>query len=222
MTEAHKRTLDLVWSEMQKLQANEDFDVQKYEELEGERTAILAQGEVRKRHEAYGQSIVPAVITATPKGDDAESYAFTQYLKTGQKNSDLTFAQTEGSAGAGGYAVPDGARNKLIEVRTAFGGFMEAAENITTTSGEDLHYPTVPTAALATSADIVAEGAASAVGADIVFSEVILGGYRYAATGTGNVPLKVWAEVKPVTLGTAGTIYKCLGATSKIRTINGG
>jgi hypothetical protein len=38
----------------------------------------------------------------------------------------------------------------------------------------------------------------------------------------GEVPIKVWAEVKPVTQGTAGTIYKCLGASSKIRTINGG
>jgi hypothetical protein len=38
----------------------------------------------------------------------------------------------------------------------------------------------------------------------------------------GSVPLKVYAEVKPVTQGTAGTIYKCLGATSKVRTINGG
>lgn len=38
----------------------------------------------------------------------------------------------------------------------------------------------------------------------------------------GNVPLKVWAEVKPVTQGTAGTIYKCLGASSPVRTINGG
>jgi len=38
----------------------------------------------------------------------------------------------------------------------------------------------------------------------------------------GNVPLKVSAEVKPVTQGTAGTIYKCLGASSKTLTINGG
>jgi hypothetical protein len=38
----------------------------------------------------------------------------------------------------------------------------------------------------------------------------------------GGVPFKIWAEVKPVTQGTAGTIYKCLGATSKVRTINGG
>jgi len=38
----------------------------------------------------------------------------------------------------------------------------------------------------------------------------------------GGVPFKIWAEVKPVTQGTAGTIYKCLGASSKVRTISGG
>jgi hypothetical protein len=35
-------------------------------------------------------------------------------------------------------------------------------------------------------------------------------------------PFKVYAEVKPVAQGTAGTIYKCLGATSKAITISGG
>jgi hypothetical protein len=35
-------------------------------------------------------------------------------------------------------------------------------------------------------------------------------------------PSRSTPEVKPVSEGTAGTIYKCLGATSKIRTINGG
>jgi hypothetical protein len=48
------------------------------------------------------------------------------------------------------------------------------------------------------------------------------GSWRAEPHYKGEVPLKVWAEVKPVTQGTAGTIYKCLGATSKIRTINGG
>jgi hypothetical protein len=48
------------------------------------------------------------------------------------------------------------------------------------------------------------------------------GGWKAEPTYKGNVPLKVWAEVKPVTQGTAGTIYKCLGATSPVRTINGG
>lgn len=38
----------------------------------------------------------------------------------------------------------------------------------------------------------------------------------------GDVPFKIYAEVKPVTQGTAGTIYKCLGAKSPTRTISGG
>jgi hypothetical protein len=38
----------------------------------------------------------------------------------------------------------------------------------------------------------------------------------------GPLPYKLYAEVKPLSQGTAGTIYKCLGATSKTITINGG
>jgi hypothetical protein len=38
----------------------------------------------------------------------------------------------------------------------------------------------------------------------------------------GMPPIKVYAEVKPVSQGTAGTIYKCLGAKSRTVTINGG
>ena len=38
----------------------------------------------------------------------------------------------------------------------------------------------------------------------------------------GDVPFKIYAEVKPVTQGTAGTIYKCLGAKSPTKTIEGG
>jgi len=38
----------------------------------------------------------------------------------------------------------------------------------------------------------------------------------------GALPYKVYAEVKPVSEGTAGTIYKCSGAKSSTKTINGG
>jgi hypothetical protein len=38
----------------------------------------------------------------------------------------------------------------------------------------------------------------------------------------GPLPYKLYAEVKPDSQGTAGTIYKCLAATSKTITINGG
>src|ERR1700742_4931976 len=34
----------------------------------------------------------------------------------------------------------------------------------------------------------------------------------------GEVPFKIYAEVKPVSQGTAGTIYKCLGAKSPTKT----
>jgi hypothetical protein len=37
-----------------------------------------------------------------------------------------------------------------------------------------------------------------------------------------EIPAKVFAEVKPATQGTAGTIYKCLGAVSKTVEIAGG
>jgi hypothetical protein len=37
-----------------------------------------------------------------------------------------------------------------------------------------------------------------------------------------KIPAKVFAEVKPVTQGTAGTIYKCLGALSRTVEIAGG
>lgn len=37
-----------------------------------------------------------------------------------------------------------------------------------------------------------------------------------------KIPAKVFAEVKQVTQGTAGTIYKCLGAVSKTVEIAGG
>jgi hypothetical protein len=38
----------------------------------------------------------------------------------------------------------------------------------------------------------------------------------------GPLPYKLYAEVKQDSQGTAGTIYKCLAATSKTITINGG
>jgi HK97 family phage major capsid protein/HK97 family phage prohead protease len=136
----------------------------------------------------------PAVIRATPKGDAGEMFAFDRYLRTGIPNSDLTFAQSIGTTTEGGYAVPQGFLNKLTECRTAYGGFMNAAENVTTTNGIPLEWPSMA-AEVSTRADIVAEGAASTAGADLVFGTVTLGAYKYMATGTGNVPLLVSVEL---------------------------
>jgi len=189
-----KRTVDLIWSEMEDLTKDDDFDPAKYAELEAERNTVLARGAATQRHSTYS-AVAPGQITATPKGDEGHLYAFERYLRTGQPNSDLTFAQTEGTTSAGGYGVPDGYLTRLIEARTQFGGFINLAENLTTASGNDLHFPTIPTAALYSSADIAAEGAATAAGADWVESEVVLGAYRYTAAGTGNVGLKLSLEL---------------------------
>jgi hypothetical protein len=48
------------------------------------------------------------------------------------------------------------------------------------------------------------------------------GAWKAEPTYKGSPPLKVWAEVKPITQATAGPIYKCLAAVSKTVTINGG
>jgi hypothetical protein len=48
------------------------------------------------------------------------------------------------------------------------------------------------------------------------------GSWRAEPNYKGDVPFKIYAEVKPVSQGTAGTIYKCLGAKSNTKTISGG
>ena len=172
--------------------------------------------EIRKRHEAYKAPVidgVAAVIHPTPKGDEALDFAFAQYLRTGQVNADISdrYAQVEGTPGAGGYAVPDGFLNRLTEARTAFGGFINKGEQLVTATGNEIHWPSVGPAA-ATEADIAAEGASSAVGADIVFGEVVLGAYRYVSTGTGNVPVEVSVELlQDSTFDIAGLVARKLG-----------
>jgi HK97 family phage major capsid protein len=137
---------------------------------------------------------MPAVIRAAPKGDAGEMYAFEQYLRTGRSNSDLTFAQSVGTTTEGGYAVPQEFRNKITERLVAYGGIRSVAETINTATGVPLEWPSNDDASF-TKADTPVEGAASAAGADIVFGTVTLGAHKYAATGTGNVPLLVSVEL---------------------------
>ncbi|MFI6160385.1 phage major capsid protein [Micromonospora haikouensis] len=52
-------------------------------------------------------------------------------------------AQSSGSDAAGGFLVPDGFRNKMTEVMKAFGGVAQFAEEITTSTGNDLPWLTM-------------------------------------------------------------------------------
>lgn len=182
----------------------DDEALGRYEGFEAELKQAQRFSAASERHAAYKTPIVgfPAIVKATPKGDDAEMYAFEQYLRTGQRNADIAhlYAQTEGSDSAGGYTVPSGFRTKIVERMSAFGGFGNLVETINTGNGNPIEWPTfddVPAGAsdAQIGADIVAEGAASIVGKDLVFGTATLGAYRYAATGTGNVPIKVSVEL---------------------------
>ena len=118
-------------------------EVTTYSGLESELQAAQASAQVLQRHAAWSAPTAgfPAVIKPQPKGDAAEMAAFSAYLRTGIPNSDLrrsTFAQTEGTPSEGGYAVPDAFRAKLVEPRTAFGGFINAGEQLTTADGRPL------------------------------------------------------------------------------------
>jgi HK97 family phage major capsid protein len=104
------------------------------------------------------------------------------------------FAQSIAGSGAeGGYSVPDGFLNRVTERLKAFGGIAGAAEEITTSTGESLRWPSNDDTS--NSAAIAAEGVAGAAGADLVFGSITLGAFSYDANGASNVPVKVSLEL---------------------------
>jgi len=172
-------------------------EIEQYGKLEAELKDVQANAALLARHAAYHTPITgfPAVIKPQPKGDAAREASFSAYLRTGLPNTDMaTFAQTEGTPSEGGYAVPESFRAKLVEGRSAFGGFLNAGEQLTTADGRPMAYPTI-VAEVSTHADIAAEGAATAAGADFVFDEVTLGAYKYTSAGASNLPVKVSVEL---------------------------
>ena len=174
-----------------------DDQYKRYEDLEKELVGIERTTEVQKRNAAYNSVRTPALVTgAQAKQDDTLDRAFNHYLRTGQSNSDITElrAQSVGTASAGGYTVPDGFRNKLVERMKAFGGVANVAETITTSSGNPLEWPTLDDTS-ASNAAIVAENAAATVGADLAFGTATLGAYKYMSVGASNAPLKVSVEL---------------------------
>lgn len=172
-----------------------DEEAQRYEELEGQLEMANKSVQIRSRQQAYLTPVRTDLHTATQQPDDPQERAFEHYLRTGVANADLVElrAQSEGTNTAGGYLVPTGFRNKLIERMKLFGGIAEAAETITTSDGTTLPYPTIDDTA--NIGEIVAEGGTFAAGADLVFGTRSLTAYKYMAGGAGNIPLKVSWEL---------------------------
>lgn len=174
-------------------------EIKAYEALESELQQTQATAQLLARNAAYNSPVnVPYADTST-KADDGLEKAYDHYLRTGVSNQDIaglkvTNAQGEGTGAAGGYMVPPGFRQKIVERMVAFGGFAAEAETITTSTGNNVEYPTLDDTA--NTGSITAESAAVASGDDLVFGNVELGAYKYTSAGAGsNLPLRVPVEL---------------------------
>jgi HK97 family phage major capsid protein len=170
--------------------------VQRYEALEAKMQRMQRTDEIRKRNAAY--NTVPAgqfVHVGTPKKDDTLERAFVSYLRTGKENADLVQlrAQSEGTGSEGGYTVPEGFLNKVIDRMKAFGGLSNVVQNITTDSGNELPWMTLDDTG--NTGEIVNENGAWTSGADLVFGTAALNAYSYAAGGAGGTGVLIPKEL---------------------------
>ena len=195
------RTVEDISTEMQSLvdkadgRALTDDEVAAYETLEVELKATKRTEEIRARQAAYG-TVAPLGPVAPARRDDGLEQAFNHYLRTGKENADLSelrAAQSEGTASEGGFMVPDGFRQKIVDRMVAFGGVANVAQTIVTDRGDNLPWVTLDDTA--NTGEIVSEGGTFSSGADLVFGTASLGAYSYAAGGASATPLRVSLEL---------------------------
>jgi HK97 family phage major capsid protein len=173
-----------------------DAQAARYEDLEGKLTAARRSDDICKRNAAYNTNVTAAVHVGVAKQDDGLERAFNHYLRTGQQNQDIAElrAQGEGVSASGGYMVPPGFRQKIVERMVAYGGLAAEVESFKTDTGNSIEYPTLDDTASV--GGITAESAAVASGTDLAFGTVPLGAYKYTSAGAGsNLPLRVSVEL---------------------------
>jgi len=197
-----------------------DDEVTQYEGMEQELQAVQRTDAIRTRNQAYNVVRTPAGVPSRRSGDEDGrtdlDKAFENYLRTGRPNADIsglqvTNAQGEGSSAAGGYLVPSGFRQKLVEVRKSFGGFAPEADSFDSGNGAPIEYPTLDDTA--NTGGITAESAAITSGNDLVFGTVNLGAYKYTSAGAGsNLPLRVPVELlQDAAFDIEGLVSRALG-----------
>ena len=195
LTEALKGILDSVSAENRELTSEEEA---RCEELTGQINAARKTAEVRSAAENLlkpARTDLHVFAGSTAAGDEVEN-RFDSFLRSGGYVAGAEFrAQSEGVGTQGGYLVPPGFRQKLVERRKAFGGFQNVVDEFTTSTGQPIEFPTVDdTSNLGA---VVAENAAypGADGADLVFGIKNLGAYKYGSGGASSLPLKVSVEL---------------------------
>lgn len=131
----------------------------------------------------------------TTDTDDTLDRAFVSYLRTGRENADLVQLRAQGEAAGseGGFLVPDGYRDRLVERVKAFSGLAGVVDEFNTATGNPVPWPTLDDTSNV--GEIVDEGGTFTSGADMVFGSEMLSAYRYAAGGGSSLPLRLSVEL---------------------------
>lgn len=197
-----------------------DEEATRYEKLEADLAVARRTEQIRARQNAY-QTPVPgdlaaAAHVAAAKPDNGLDVAFEAYLRTGRPNADIaglrvSNAQEAGTPAEGGYLVAPGFRQKLVEVRAAFGGLANHVDTFTTERGGEIEYPSLDDTA--NEGDITDEESAFADGDDLAFGTVQLGAFKYTSSGAGTTtPLRVSVELlQDAEFDIQGLVSRALG-----------
>jgi HK97 family phage major capsid protein len=193
-----------------------DDEVTAYEALEKELDSVRKTTEVRARQNAYTMPVNASAYVGTAREDNGLERAYDAFLRTGVPNADIsglrvTNAQGEGTGAGGGYMVPPGFRQKIVERMVAYGGLAAEVDSFNTTTGNNIEYPTLDDTASV--GGITAESAAVASGNDLTFGTVALGAYKYTSAGAGsNLPLRVPVELlQDAAFDVQGLVSRAMG-----------
>jgi HK97 family phage major capsid protein len=182
-----------------------DEECARYEQMETDLGAARRREQLAQRHSTARAVATPALIARVGDGpgEDALNRAFCDYLRTGVPNADIAHlrsnggveqrAQSESVATAGGFLVPDDFRNQLVRRLKAYGGLQDAVQEINTSDGRPLIWPTLDDTSNV--GEIVAEAGTFSSGADLVFGQGQLGAYKYVAGGASSAPLRISWEL---------------------------
>lgn len=151
-----------------------------------------AAASMRQRHARYTTVVVPPGRPSNgPRRTDTIDRAFDSFLRTGRPNADLTRVDALGTDNGpdGGYLVPEGFRDRMIERMKAFGGLAKVVFDFPTAGGENVPWPTLDDTS--SEGEIVEEGGTFSGGTSLEFGEATLGAYQYQSGGPNSTPIRL-------------------------------
>jgi HK97 family phage major capsid protein len=181
-----------------------DEEVTQYEALEAELATTQRTSQIMARNNAYNMpagaptGMPVAGPVGVPREDHGLEEAFVAFLRTGVPNADIAELRPTGAQGSsvgseGGYLVPPGFLQKITQRMKAFGGIANIADQVSTATGNSIEWPTVDDTA--NTAEVVAESAAPANQAAVVFGKKELRAYTYQTGGPSSVPIRLPREL---------------------------